>query len=94
MSALGRVIQSRLNKADHIPFRESKLTTFLSDCFNQNCKVLLFVNINTIKDNKNETISSLNFANGCRDVKLRDESDKTPKMKGQTIGKTSSSQSL
>ncbi len=71
LSALGDVIAALgSKKGTHVPYRNSKLTHFLSDSLGGNSKVLMFVNISPAVFNVSETVCSLTFATRCRNVEL------------------------
>ena len=61
---LGKVISSLSEKniAKHIPYRESKLTLLLSNCFGGNSKTLIIACINTQVSFADETYNTLQFA--------------------------------
>lgn len=73
LSALADVVEalarrSRGEKAAHIPYRNSRLTTMLRDSLGGESKALMFVNVSTLRKNLSETVSSLRFASkvhGC-----------------------------
>jgi kinesin family protein C2/C3 len=70
LSALGDVIQARMEKRGHVPFRNSTLTWLLSDSLSGDSKTLMFVNLSPISSNAEETVCSLNFASRARNVEL------------------------
>lgn len=70
LSALGDVIQARMEKAKHVPFRNSTLTFLLSDSLSNDSKTLMFVNLSPVLINADESICSLNFASRVRNVEL------------------------
>jgi kinesin family protein 6/9 len=49
-------------KRDHVPYRQSKLTTVLRDALGGNCNTLLIANIWGEEEHIEETISTLRFA--------------------------------
>lgn len=69
LSALSNVIASLANNSRHIPYRNSKLTTLLSDSLGGDSKTLIFVNVGPSQSSYSESVSSLRFAstvNECR----------------------------
>ena len=54
----------------HVPYRNSKLTFLLQDSLKDNCKVLMFVNVNPVPEYAQESSCSLQFATRCRSVQL------------------------
>lgn len=70
LSALGDVIQARMEKRGHVPFRNSTLTWLLSDSLSGDSKTLMFVNLSPILSNAEETVCSLNFASRARNVEM------------------------
>lgn len=61
LSALGKVIHSLTTSADHIPYRDSKLTRLLQESLSGNFKTALIVTCSPHARNLEETISSLRF---------------------------------
>jgi kinesin family member C1 len=49
-------------KAEHVPFRNSKLTWLLQPCLGGDAKTLMFVNINPTSEFAQESLCSLRFA--------------------------------
>ena len=83
LSSLGDVITALIAKkaaeqqgkgdskgGHHVPFRNSKLTYFLSESLSGSAKVLMICNIAPTLSHVGETICSLNFASRCRAVQL------------------------
>ena len=68
LHSLSTVLNSIALKANHIPYRDSKLTHFLKDCLNENYNILLLLHISPHIKDLQETISTLQF--GERIVKI------------------------
>ncbi|XP_037579069.1 kinesin-like protein KIFC1 [Dermacentor silvarum] len=62
LANLGNVILALSNRADHVPYRNSKLTHLLMDSLGGNSKTLMLLNVSPREENINETINSLRFA--------------------------------
>eukprot|EP01065_Artemidia_motanka_P034999 TRINITY_DN42966_c0_g1_i1.p1 TRINITY_DN42966_c0_g1~~TRINITY_DN42966_c0_g1_i1.p1 ORF type:complete len:907 (+),score=305.18 TRINITY_DN42966_c0_g1_i1:55-2721(+) len=70
LTTLGKVVQAIGHKQSHVPYRESKLTHLLQDSLGGQSKVLMFANISPASYNIDETVSTLKFATGAREVAL------------------------
>jgi kinesin family protein C2/C3 len=68
LSALGDVISARVNKASHVPYRNSTLTTVLQECLVGDSKTLMILQINPAIHAVEETMNSLIFASRIREV--------------------------
>lgn len=62
LTALGDVVESLTRNADHVPYRNHKLTLLLSDSIGGTAKTLMFVNCAPGVDSSDETLSSLSYA--------------------------------
>uniref|UniRef100_A0A1A9VDP2 Kinesin-like protein n=1 Tax=Glossina austeni TaxID=7395 RepID=A0A1A9VDP2_GLOAU len=74
LSELTNVILALLQKQDHIPYRNSKLTYLLMPSLGGNSKTLMFINVAPFQDCFNESLKSLRFAtnvNQCKIAKAR-----------------------
>jgi len=61
---LGRVITALVEKAPHVPYRESKLTRLLQDSLGGRTKTSIIATISSASGNFDETLSTLDYA--CR----------------------------
>ena len=68
LHSLSTVLNSIALKANHIPYRDSKLTHFLKDSLNENYNILLLLHVSPHIKDLPETISTLQF--GERIVKI------------------------
>uniref|UniRef100_M4BH36 Kinesin motor domain-containing protein n=1 Tax=Hyaloperonospora arabidopsidis (strain Emoy2) TaxID=559515 RepID=M4BH36_HYAAE len=50
------------NQSTHVPFRDSKLTHFLSSSLGGNSKTLMICNLSPLGEHRDETLNSLRFA--------------------------------
>ncbi|XP_055546417.1 protein claret segregational [Wyeomyia smithii] len=74
LSELSNVILALVQKNEHIPYRNSKLTHLLMPSLGGNSKTLMFVNVSPFQDCFSETVKSLRFAsqvNACKLQKVR-----------------------
>ena len=70
LSALGDVVAALSQGSQHVPYRNSKLTTLLQDSLGGNSKTLMFVNVAPSESNSGETKCSLDFALRAKTVQL------------------------
>lgn len=70
LSALGDVINARVNKAGHVPYRNSVLTSALQDCIAGESKTLMILQVNPSEESVEETLNSVVFASRVKDVEL------------------------
>uniref|UniRef100_A0A1I8PCQ8 Kinesin-like protein n=1 Tax=Stomoxys calcitrans TaxID=35570 RepID=A0A1I8PCQ8_STOCA len=74
LSELTNVILALLQKQDHIPYRNSKLTHLLMPSLGGNSKTLMFINVAPLQDCFVESLKSLRFAatvNQCKIAKAK-----------------------
>lgn len=74
LSELTNVILALLQKQDHIPYRNSKLTHLLMPSLGGNSKTLMFINVAPFQDCFVESLKSLRFAasvNQCKMAKAK-----------------------
>ncbi|KAG1664095.1 hypothetical protein FOA52_013279 [Chlamydomonas sp. UWO 241] len=81
LSALGDVIVALATKAQHVPFRNSKLTYLLQPCLGGDAKTLMFVNVAPTGQFSNETLCSLRFASKVNACEINHQ----PKRKGPAL---------
>lgn len=74
LSELTNVILALLQKQDHVPYRNSKLTHLLMPSLGGNSKTLMFINVAPFQDCFVESVKSLRFAatvNSCKMSKAK-----------------------
>lgn len=69
LSALGNVIVALIKKAEHIPYRDSKLTRLLQESLGGNYKTTLIVACSPSPRNIEESLNTLKFAQRARSIK-------------------------
>ena len=69
LSALGNVIKALTEKAEHIPYRDSKLTRLLQESLGGNYKTTLIVNCSPHPRNVEDTLNTLKFARRAKTIK-------------------------
>ena len=70
--ALSRIVQNLLNASDtYAPYRESKLTRIISDCFGGNAYTSLILNCSKHELSTIETRNTLMFGEKCKHIKNR-----------------------
>ena len=69
LSALGNVIKALTSGADHIPYRDSKLTRLLQESLGGNYKTSLVVNCSPHPRNIEDSINTLKFAQRAKTIK-------------------------
>lgn len=70
LTALGHCIKSIGEGSSHVPYRNSKITRILKDSILGNSSILMVINLSPSVNSANETISSLQFAERIKKVKL------------------------
>ncbi|KAF8471700.1 P-loop containing nucleoside triphosphate hydrolase protein [Kalaharituber pfeilii] len=66
---LGRVINALVDKASHIPYRESKLTRLLQDSLGGRTKTCIIATVSPAKVNLEETMSTLDYATRAKNIR-------------------------
>lgn len=70
LSELTNVIMALVQKNEHVPYRNSKLTHLLMPCLGGNSKTLMFVNVSPFQDCLTESTKSLRFASTVNTCKM------------------------
>ena len=70
---LGRVISSLVERAPHIPYRESKLTRLLQDSLGGRTKTSIIATVSPAVTNYEETLSTLDYAFRARNIMNKPE---------------------
>jgi kinesin family protein C1 len=70
LSELSNVILALVQKNEHVPYRNSKLTHLLMPSLGGNSKTLMFVNVSPFQDCFVESVKSLRFASTVNSCKL------------------------
>lgn len=70
LSCLSDVFSALANGAAHVPFRNSKLTYLLQDCFAGDGKTMMVVNFSPTSASASESMCSLRFANTVSQVHI------------------------
>lgn len=73
LTTLGMVINALTSDKPrtHIPYRDSKLTCLLRDSLGGNSKTIIIATVSTLAMSFQETLSTLNFANRAKMVKVK-----------------------
>lgn len=74
LSELSNVILALVQKNEHVPYRNSKLTHLLMPSLGGNSKTLMFVNVSPFQEHFIESVKSLRFAatvNSCKLAKAK-----------------------
>lgn len=69
MSCLGNVVSALTTGADHIPYRNSKLTRILKDSLTGGCMTSIITTCSLDKSDYSETISTIKFAVRAKRIK-------------------------
>ncbi|KAK2466898.1 hypothetical protein APHAL10511_001156 [Amanita phalloides] len=70
---LGRVINALVDKAHHVPYRESKLTRLLQDSLGGNTKTCVVATVSPARSNMEETLSTLDYALRAKSIRNKPE---------------------
>ncbi|EFN81043.1 Bipolar kinesin KRP-130 [Harpegnathos saltator] len=70
---LGRVITALVERAPHIPYRESKLTRLLQESLGGRTKTSIIATISSASSNVDETLSTLDYAYRAKHITNRPE---------------------
>ena len=78
--ALKECIRALDQDKKHTPFRGSKLTLVLRDSFMGNCKTLMIANISPCLSCSEHTLNTLRYADRVKELRGKDNKDKTENM--------------
>ena len=70
LSALGDVLNALIGKTEHVPYRNSKLTTLLQPCLRRGCRVAMILAASPSSDDAAETVQTLAFGARARSCAL------------------------
>ncbi|KAF7323016.1 Kinesin motor domain-containing protein [Mycena chlorophos] len=70
---LGRVINALVDKAPHVPYRESKLTRLLQDSLGGSTKTCIIATVSPARSNMEETLSTLDYALRAKSIRNKPE---------------------
>lgn len=81
--ALGNVIsalgdENRARSAQHVPYRDSKLTRMLQDSLGGNSRTLMIACVSPVESNSEESKSTLQYANRARNIKNKPVINRDP----------------
>ncbi|KAL4882408.1 P-loop containing nucleoside triphosphate hydrolase protein [Aspergillus karnatakaensis] len=74
---LGRVINALVDKSQHIPYRESKLTRLLQDSLGGRTKTCIIATVSPARTNLEETISTLDYAFRAKNIRNKPQINST-----------------
>jgi kinesin family protein 11 len=63
---LGRVINALVDRSQHVPYRESRLTRLLQDSLGGKTKTCIVANVSPAKCNLEESVSTLDYAHRAK----------------------------
>lgn len=86
LSCLADVFFNISQKSSHIPFRNSKLTYLLQNCFGKDGKTMMFVNLSPTAASAHETLCSLRFASKVNQCTLGKPSKQVKKISDSSSG--------
>jgi kinesin family protein C1 len=82
LSCLGDVFSALASEANHVPYRNSKLTYLLQNCLGGDGKACMVVNLSPADTSSNESMHSLRFAQRVSQIELGSGSKKVHLSKG------------
>lgn len=99
LTALGNVISALSTHANHVPFRDSKLTKLLMDSLGGTSRTVIIATVSPAANNLTETLSTLRYASHAKTIKnkpvvnistqgsmLKDFQDEIAKLRTQAGG--------
>ncbi len=76
---MAKPANKRKKNAEHIPYRDSKLTRLLQDSLGGNSKTVMIANIGPVKYNYDETMTTLRYADRAKQIKNKPKINEDPK---------------
>jgi Kinesin motor domain len=70
LTSLRDVISALYKKEQHVPYRNSKLTTILQDCLGKDSKTLVIINVSPCVSHIAQTLGSLKFGNQLKQCSI------------------------
>jgi kinesin family protein 11 len=70
---LGRVINALVDRSQHVPYRESRLTRLLQDSLGGKTKTCIVANVSPAKCNLEESVSTLDYAHRAKNIRNKPE---------------------
>jgi kinesin family protein 3/17 len=79
LNSLGNVITALVEKRNHVPYRDSKLTLLLQDSLGGNTKTLMIAVVSPADYNFDETLSTLRYASRAKFIQNKPKVNEDPK---------------
>eukprot|EP00462_Mataza_sp_D1_P008752 CAMPEP_0175160268 /NCGR_PEP_ID=MMETSP0087-20121206/23917_1 /TAXON_ID=136419 /ORGANISM="Unknown Unknown, Strain D1" /LENGTH=1205 /DNA_ID=CAMNT_0016448477 /DNA_START=1724 /DNA_END=5341 /DNA_ORIENTATION=+ len=93
LSCIADVFNALSTKASHVPYRNSKLTHLLQQCFSSQGKSLMFVNLSPTAESSAESLCSLRFAAKVNNTELGNPNKQVRNIKRTSTAVSSESSS-
>lgn len=76
---LGRVINALVDKAQHVPYRDSNLTRLLYDSLGGATRTYIIATVSPARVNLEETVNTLEYASRAKNIKNKPQMNQIPK---------------